>query len=282
MPRYSNIWIKRTKKSKQQLQDQYLHWGEPLLINTSNGGQYLVLGTNEDGNVVPVSNEKWLAFASSALADREVYFEETSPGVYSFIDKNGNALPQGLEMETLSFLNSSGQVIKTYNGRSPVSVNAADIGAISASSPEVTSVNEANNNAITNVAFVKSVFNRGYKVITSSATTINCEWNSEYRLGTRSGALTVNLPSTASTVVTNVGTFAGEVRICFQCKDGAITQFNVIASSNLDQIFGLSELSFSVGHYYEISFACVGVFKDRNNNTYNAISCLMHEFDISN
>lgn len=270
----SIIKLRRTALNFNQLNNEHLYYGEPLFVKNSEG-TFLVLGST-DNNTVAVPDELRLAFVDPSKVNTEnsVYFKIVG-GVVSLIDQEGQTLNFNPELNLQSLTFNNGTSTKVYNGSNALTITAADVGAISSSDSSVPTPTDSDTQSIANVEYVLAVHTRGYTVVNNidqSIRTFNCAWNTEYRLGKRSGNLSFNLPA----FNTN---YSSEIRICFQCT-GTFSAFNLTVSNpNTEIVLGTEKLNFQAGNYYEISLACVGTATISNVDK-QVISCLVNKIRL--
>ena len=271
----SKIQLKRTNKTLSNLSSQTLFFGEPLYIDVvgedSLGNAthdcYLVIGDSTSSTKVPA--KRLIRLADPSVAGGALFLKNNK-----LVDANGTEIPLSNIQANLTFkTQSSGSVVATYNGSSAVAIYPELIGAIASANPQATtpSVSETVRNRIATVGYVKdmleTVSSKGYTLKnTLPASGTPLDWNTEYRLGSLSGSLSVKIPS-----VTTVS--STEIRLCFFTADD--TTFTPTVDANVT-LLGMEDFAVLQSDcYYEISLCNIG----SDGNT-NYVSVLANQINI--
>ena len=159
----SKIQVKRTNKTLSNLSSDSLSYGEPLYINDGTTA-YIVIGSNSD-NTIP--QEKMALLVPAGKATNTVFYDNTG-GTYTLVDKDGNLINLSSGgLAQLIFADGT-----SYNGTENVTMTAAKVGAVSATTSEATTqqASMTTGNKIATVEFVANMVAptyRNYKVETS-------------------------------------------------------------------------------------------------------------------
>lgn len=277
----SKIQFYRTNKNidNSSVSSKKLYYGEPLFVDGPNG-TYLVIGSrgsdDEGLSGKTVANEKWLAFADKSVANKSVFYDSTTS---KFYDSNGVEITIASTDPPLTFGPADNPIV-TYNGGAAANIDSSTLSSIMGDSPTVTSPpidTDVNSDQIATVKYVNQLLNkpehRGYIAVTSlSGNTLTCsQWNYEYRIGSRSTAFTITLPSAS-----NTNKYSSEIRVCFL----ATAAFSLTVGPTSFIINGdIDTLEIKAGNYYEISFAYLGTV---TGGTYAGtyINCLVNEVPL--
>jgi len=169
----SKIQIKRTTKTFSQLSSDKLDYGEPLLVQSTDGN-FLIIGDSDTTNTIP--DEKRIIFASnSSNADKAAYFYG---GQFHYADGTDLGVPPASAAITFG---PAGSPIVSYNGGTAVNVDSSVLSQVLGNTPEVAQpevVADPDSAQIATVGYVSKMLAkpqyRGYVAVSQNTSSIVC------------------------------------------------------------------------------------------------------------